>query len=114
MNVPPGIMRQLDEKKRYRGEEPFQPPAELATAGVKVFLSAPSIVTPQQRGLIELIVEAVEQEGLRVARLTRDGYAASGPLTDVRQAMTECGGVVILGLARALGRDRSLARGHER
>ena len=102
INLPAGIEEHLDAGRVYRGPAPFREPDSTPEAPVKVFLSAPSVTTADQRGLIELVVGAMQAAGLTVDRLARDDYQAASPLAAVRQVMAQCSGLVVVGLPQLI------------
>lgn len=92
------ISDELDDEGRFPSHEIDKPKGNTEPAQVKVFLSTASALTAAHRALVDLIATSLEDDGFEVVRLSRDKYNPDRHLSEVREAMAACTGVVVIGL----------------
>ncbi len=99
-NIPSAIKMRLNESGSYTGEDPF-----LALAGTapvrntrRVFLSRPSQCDRQSNVLIFALKRALTQAGLELVTLPPGEYGVGAPLDEIKQRISTCDAVIILGV----------------
>jgi hypothetical protein len=104
-NVPDPILRTLGEGGVYPDED------NGTQKEHRVFLSQPSVLTVEQQMLVDRIAHLIEQGEVDVVRLRREEYPASGSLAEIRRLMSNCSGLVIVGVRQLTVADGTLRPG---
>ena len=97
-DVPPEVAVHLDRRGLFVGPDDPLPPPAPSTGQPRVFVSRPSVLTPSQEAMWRLMEHALETAGAGIVTLARSEYPAVGVLGDVRRAMADCNGVVVMGV----------------
>ena len=99
--LPPEIAERLD-KGIYRAATRETSDANGVPHHAKVFLSVASVSSPTHEALVELIGTSLQDEGFEIVRVSRDAHHPGRHLTEVKEAMAGCAGVVVIGLPQLL------------
>lgn len=96
-NLPPAVAEQLDSEGRFTGTAPFRDVERHSEARPRFFVSRPFLLSADQIAILRLVTESVRSAGGDVLMVDRIDSSPAGVLTDVRQAMSDCAGVIVLG-----------------
>lgn len=109
-NVPDALVEELDAEGRFTGTTPFRPPEPSSPGRPRFFVSRPFALTADQISMVGLVTGALAAAGADVAIVQASESSPAGVLSDVRQAMSGCAGVIILGFRQlevSSGRSRA-------
>jgi uncharacterized protein YjbI with pentapeptide repeats len=99
-HLPTALAAALDAEGCFRDPVPFPPPPAEARRSPTFFISRPFRLSAEQHSVLRLISDALAALGADVSVLQATDSSPAGVLADVRQAMSGCDGVVILGFSQ--------------
>jgi uncharacterized protein YjbI with pentapeptide repeats len=103
-NVPRDIAEHLDERGVYQ-------PSEEEALWKRVFVSAPSVPIPAQRNVVGLVCKILQAEEIEPVRVRPEAYRPDRHLSDVKEAMADCAGLVTIGLPQLTVTSATWRRG---
>ena len=110
-NVPPRLLKELDENGIYKGPDVFSEPTQSPAAErPKVFMSRPGTLNHLQRELVRQVTGILSEEEVDVATVDRNDYPNVGAIAEVRRLMSGCSGAIVIGF-RQLEVSKGVWRG---
>ena len=98
-DVPSEVAAHLDSSGVFVGpDQPLPSPAPTPASRPHVFVSRPSVLTASQEAMWRLVEDTLKRSGAEIVTLARSDYPPVGVLADVRRAMADCNGMVVLGV----------------
>jgi Pentapeptide repeats (9 copies) len=97
INIPSDIFDKLDNDWVYLDNIDNIKRPEKKQNLKKVFISSPSSLNFEQRGLYDFIFKKLTEDGFEIIRIAPNNYSTFGQISEVKKQITNCSAVVCFG-----------------
>ncbi len=96
--LPDAVASGIDADGVFAGSGPVPPPDAREPRPARFFLSRPFLLAPGQLAVVDQVTSTLTRGGAQVVAIERRDSSPAGVLADLKQVMSGCAGVVVIGL----------------
>ena len=96
-NIPIPILNKLDRQGVFRAEDNARIGSYDNTMNKSIFISKPSVMSPEQETVYRLVCNQLESDGYNLVSLEVNNYQYFGILSEIKRLIQGCHAVVLFG-----------------